>query len=93
VYLQDINKMKKKKFVQVQDELSQRGHMVEACHPYGDHLYVKMRRRRSSPIVDYGGAIRNTSSSKHNQERLSALLRSILASSRSSGMHRINFCS
>ena len=28
-----------------------------ACHPYGVHGYVKMRRIRSSPIVDYGGAL------------------------------------
>jgi hypothetical protein len=33
--------------------------MLEAFYPYGDHGYVKMSQRISSPIVDYGGAIRN----------------------------------
>ena len=28
--------------VQGQDEPSQRDHMLEACHPYGDHGYVKI---------------------------------------------------
>jgi hypothetical protein len=48
-------------------KVARRDHMLEACHPYGDHGYVKMRRRRSSPIVDHGGTILKTSSSKHNQ--------------------------
>jgi hypothetical protein len=43
--------------VQVQDEPSRRDPLLESCHPYDDHGYVKMRRRRSSPMVDYGGAI------------------------------------
>jgi hypothetical protein len=42
MYLQDINKMKKEE-IQVQGDLSQRGHMVEALYPYGDHGYMKMR--------------------------------------------------
>ncbi len=32
-------------------------YMLEACLSYGDHRYVKMRRRRSSPIVEYGGEL------------------------------------
>jgi hypothetical protein len=28
--------------------------MLEAFLPYGDHGYVKMRQKRSSPIVEYG---------------------------------------
>ena len=63
------------------------------CYPYGDHGYVKMRRRRSSPMVDYGGAIRMTSSIKHNLERRSILLRSRPSSSSSSGMRKVKVCS
>ena len=40
--------------VQVQDETCWRDHMLEACLSYGDHGYVKMHRKRSSPIVEYG---------------------------------------
>ena len=28
--------------MQVQDESSRRDHMLGACHPYGDHGYVKI---------------------------------------------------
>jgi hypothetical protein len=36
--------------------------------PYGNHDYMKMHRRRSSPAVDYGAAIRKTLSIKKNQK-------------------------
>ena len=62
-------------------------------NPHGGHGYVKMRRRRSSPMVDYGGAIHKTSSSKHKQERRSILLRSRSSSSSSSGMRKYKVCS
>ena len=43
VCLQDINTMKEEENeVQVQDEPSQIDPMLEACHPYGDHGYMKI---------------------------------------------------
>ena len=33
--------------VQVQDEPSQKDHMLEACHPYGDHGYVNIFLKES----------------------------------------------
>jgi hypothetical protein len=33
--------------VQVQDEPTRREHMLEACHPYGDHGYVKLKNKLS----------------------------------------------
>lgn len=57
--------------VEVQDEPSRRDHMLEACHPLGDHGYVKRCLKRSSPLVEYGGANHKSSSSKRNQERWS----------------------
>ena len=33
--------------VQVQDKPSWRDHMIEACHPYGDHGYVKICLKES----------------------------------------------
>ncbi|KAK1691735.1 hypothetical protein QYE76_008432 [Lolium multiflorum] len=33
--------------------------MLEACHPYGDHGYVKLQKKKLS-VVDYGGAIHKT---------------------------------
>jgi hypothetical protein len=50
--------------------------MLEACHLYFDHGYVKIFLKRVSPIVEYGGAIRKTSPSKLNQEMWSNLRRS-----------------
>jgi hypothetical protein len=64
-----------------------------ACHPYGVHGYAKICRRRSSPIMHYGGAIRKTSSRKYNQERHSILKRSRSSSSRLSGMGKFKVCS
>ena len=49
MYLQDTNMIKKEQRneVQGQDETSQRDHMLEACHPYGDHGYVKICLKES----------------------------------------------
>ena len=33
--------------VQVQDETYRRDHMLEACHPYGDHGYVMIFPKES----------------------------------------------
>jgi hypothetical protein len=74
--------------VQVQDERTQRDHMLEACHLCGVHVYVNMHQRRA-PVVECEGAIHKTSSSKHNQEGRSILLRSRLSSSISSGMRKV----
>jgi hypothetical protein len=38
--------------------------MLEACHPYGDHGYVKICLKWDSPIIEYVGEIRKTSSIK-----------------------------
>jgi hypothetical protein len=72
--------------VQVQDELSRRDHMLEACHPLGDHGYVKRCVKSSSPVVEYGGANHKSSSSKRNQERWSNSRKSRPSSSSSSGL-------
>ena len=74
--------------MQVQDEHTRRDHMLESFHLYVVHAYVNMHQRRA-PVVDYGGAIHKTSSSKHNQERCSILLRSRSSSSISSGMRKV----
>jgi hypothetical protein len=34
-----------------------RYYFLEACHLYGDHVYVKVCLRIGSPIVKYGAAI------------------------------------
>jgi hypothetical protein len=60
--------------------------MLEACHLYCDHGYVKICLKRVSSIVEYGEAIRKTSPSKLNQERWSNLRRSRSSLSTSSGM-------
>ena len=73
VYLQDINKMKKEEMV-CKFKMSYPDEIMSLSLPFiCAHGYVKMHRRRSSPIVDYGGAIRKTSS-KHKQERRSILV-------------------
>jgi hypothetical protein len=60
--------------------------MLEACYLYCDHGYVKICLKRVSPIVEYGGAICKTLSSKLNQESWSNLRRSRLSLSTSGGM-------
>ena len=45
--------------VQVQDEPSRRDHMLEACHPYGVHGYVKICLKRVSPIGLWGSIWQN----------------------------------
>jgi hypothetical protein len=40
--------------VEVQDEPSQRDHMLEDFRPYCDHGYVKLCPKGVSPIMEYG---------------------------------------
>ena len=91
VYLQDINTMKKEE-MKCKFKMS---HLEEIiCLKLAIHMKimdVKICRRRASPIMVYGGAIRKTSSCKHNQERRSILVRSRSSSSSSSGMRKIRF--
>jgi hypothetical protein len=88
VYLQDIN-IRKKEEMNCKFKM---GYLEEVMslsfYPHGGHEYVNMSRRRSTPIVDYGGAIHETSSNNHNKERHSIFLRLISSSSISSGMHK-----
>jgi hypothetical protein len=92
VYLQDIIIIEKEELIQKlikskrKFKASRRYHMLEAFHLYCDHGYVKTCLKRVSPIVEYGGEIRKTSPSKHDQERCSNLKETRLSSSTSSGM-------
>ena len=75
--------------VQVQDEPSRRDHMLEACHPYGDHGYVKICLKESLSHRSMGeqlARLHRARATKHNQERCSNLRRTISSSSSSSGM-------
>jgi hypothetical protein len=38
----------------LEDEPSRGDHELEGSHPYGNRVYMKICRRRSSPIMDYG---------------------------------------
>jgi hypothetical protein len=93
VYIQDINKMEKEKMV-FMFKMSHHEKIMsfKLVIPYGNHGYMTMHRRRSSPAVDYGAAIRNTSSIKNNQKGVFHLVRSRSSSYRSSGMHKIKVC-
>jgi hypothetical protein len=51
VYLQDINIMKKEE-MDYMFNMNHLDHVLEPCHPYDDHRYVKMHQRRKSPVVD-----------------------------------------
>jgi hypothetical protein len=44
--------------------------MLEACHLYCDHGYVKTCLKRVFPLVEYGGAIHKTSPNKLNQKKV-----------------------
>jgi hypothetical protein len=83
VYLQDsrIDQVK----AQVQDEKLEENICLKLAI-YFAYGYVKIYLKRVSPIVEYGGAIRKTSSSKLNQKRWSNLRRSRSSLSTSSGM-------
>ena len=72
--------------VQDQDDPSRRDHMLDACHPLGDRGYEKICLKRSSPVVEYGGANHKSSSSKRYQERWSNSRKSRPSSSSSSGL-------
>ena len=94
-HLQDTNMIKKEQRneVQGQDEPSQRDHMLEACHPYGDHGYVKICLKESLSHRIMGeqlARLHQARASMHNQERYSNLRRTGTrsSSSSSSGMHK-----
>ena len=94
-YLQDTNMIKKewRNEVQGQDEPSQRDHMLEACHPYGDHGYVKICLKESLSRRSMGeqlARLHQARASMHNQERCSNLRRTRTrsSSSSSSGMRK-----
>ena len=91
VYLQDINTMKKEE-MKCKFKMSRLEEII--CLKLAIHMKimnVKICRRRVSTIMVYGGAIHQTSSCKHNQERRSTLLRSRSSSSSSSGMRKVRF--
>jgi hypothetical protein len=99
VYLEDTIIIEKEELIQQLIKLkckfkmdSRRYHMLEACHLYFDHGYVKACLKRVSPIVEYGGEIHKTSPSKRDQERCSNLRKTRPSSSSSSGMHKANVC-
>ena len=76
---------------QGQDEPSQRDHMLEACHPYGDHGYVNIFLKESLSHRSMGeqlARIHQARASMHNQERCTNLRRTRLPSSISSGMRK-----
>ena len=79
--------------VQVKDEPSRRDHMLEAFHPYGDPIVVKICPKKRLSHSGVWGAIHKTSPCKHNQERRSILKRTRSSSSSSSGMRKVKVCS
>ena len=75
--------------VQGQDEPSQRDHMLEAFHPYGDHGYVKICLKESlshRSMVEQLARLHQAGASMLNQEMCSNLRRTRSPSSSLSGM-------
>ena len=65
---------------------SRRDQVLEACRPLWWQWTCEDVPKSGSPIVEYGGAINLSSSSRRNQERWSNLRRSRSSSSSSSGL-------